>query len=236
MHRRHARQAALRRGGAGTSAGDCRQELGCGQTPDQAGRAAASPTLGNSSPLRICDASALQQTSSCDMGSERPEAAPHPPWRPRALQEEVERAVRAARIPDLPAGYATVLQGGVYLSMGERRRLTIARALLKDAPALILDKAMASVGLDDERLIQEALQTLTLTQTDQIAVPDRGHVLATVGDWSQASGSTGTCAMARRTAGGLCADGGFWQACRPSAQAIPSARPCARPWARAPCP
>lgn len=115
---------------------------------------------------------------------------------PNAMREEVEAAARAARvherIMELPDGYDTILEGsGALLSGGERQRLAIARALLKDAPVLILDEATASVDLDNERLIQEALENLTVSRTviviahrlwtvrdaDQIAVLDRGRLL-----------------------------------------------------------
>ncbi|WP_144223656.1 ABC transporter ATP-binding protein [Mesorhizobium amorphae] len=116
--------------------------------------------------------------------------------RPNATFEEVEAAARAARIHDrileLQDGYETILEGnGAKLSGGERQRLAIARAILKDSPVLILDEATASVDLDNERLIQEALEQLTAHRTviviahrlwtvrdaDQIAVLDRGRLL-----------------------------------------------------------
>ena len=115
--------------------------------------------------------------------------------KPDAGREEVEAAARAARIHDriveLPGGYDTVLKGDVHLSGGERQRLAIARALLKDAPILILDEATASVDLDNERLIQEALENLTVGRTvvviahrlwtvreaGQIAVLDQGTLV-----------------------------------------------------------
>jgi ATP-binding cassette subfamily B protein len=115
--------------------------------------------------------------------------------RPSASSAEVEAACRAARIHerimDLPQGYATVLEGsGTQLSGGERQRLAIARALLKDAPVLILDEATASIDLDNERLIQEALEELaagrtvimiahrlwTVQEADRIVVLDEGRV------------------------------------------------------------
>lgn len=115
--------------------------------------------------------------------------------KPDATRSQVEAAARAARIHDrileLPEGYDTILTGGgAQLSGGERQRLAIARALLKDAPILILDEATASVDLDNERLIQEALENLTARRTviviahrlwtvrdaDQIAVLDQGKL------------------------------------------------------------
>ncbi len=90
--------------------------------------------------------------------------------RPGASDAEVEAAARAARIHDrildMPQGYDTILEGGgVALSGGERQRVAIARALLKDAPVLVLDEASASVDLENEWLIQEALNELTRGRT-----------------------------------------------------------------------
>ncbi len=118
--------------------------------------------------------------------------------RPGASFDEVKAAAIAARLHDrileLPEGYGTVLTGaGAQLSGGERQRLAIARALLKDAPILILDEATASIDLDNERLIQEALENLTagrtviviahrlwtVTEADRIAVLDRGRLVET---------------------------------------------------------
>ncbi|MGO4831396.1 ABC transporter ATP-binding protein [Rhizobiaceae sp. 2RAB30] len=118
--------------------------------------------------------------------------------RPNASFDEVKAAAIAARIHDrileLPEGYSTVLAGaGAQLSGGVRQRLAIARALLTDAPILVLDEATASIDLDNERLIQEALENLTagrtviviahrlwtVTEADRIAVLDRGRLVET---------------------------------------------------------
>jgi ABC-type multidrug transport system fused ATPase/permease subunit len=115
--------------------------------------------------------------------------------RPDASDTEVEAATRAAqiheRIMTLPEGYDTVLEGGGYrLSGGERQRLAIARAILKDAPVLILDEASASIDLENEWLIQKALENLTrgktviviahrlwtVTEADRIACLDQGRL------------------------------------------------------------
>ncbi|UJR82301.1 ABC transporter ATP-binding protein [Sandaracinus amylolyticus] len=90
--------------------------------------------------------------------------------RPDASREEVERAAKAARAHDfitaLPDGYDTVLgEGGGTLSGGERQRLSIARAILKDAPIVLLDEATASVDASAEAEIQRAIDELVAKKT-----------------------------------------------------------------------
>ncbi|WP_345588385.1 ABC transporter ATP-binding protein [Streptomyces marokkonensis] len=89
--------------------------------------------------------------------------------RPDATDEEVERCARAARIHDrvmaLPDGYATELGTAVTLSGGEAQRLSIARALLADAPVLVLDEATAYADPHSEALIQDALSALAAGRT-----------------------------------------------------------------------
>src|SRR6266480_3733905 len=85
--------------------------------------------------------------------------------KPQATDAELWRAVDAANargfIERLPSGLESVVgERGVKLSVGEKQRLSIARALLKDPPILILDEATASVDTATERLIQEALERL----------------------------------------------------------------------------
>lgn len=90
--------------------------------------------------------------------------------RPTATKEEVEEAARKARcydfIMNLPQGFDTVIgEGGASLSGGEKQRISIARCILKDAPVVILDEATASVDLDNERYIQEAITELVRGKT-----------------------------------------------------------------------
>jgi ATP-binding cassette subfamily B protein len=115
--------------------------------------------------------------------------------RPDASPEDVERAARAARAHDfiraLPQGYDTVLaEGGGSLSGGERQRLSIARAILKDAPIVLLDEATASVDASAEAEIQRAIDELvkrktvvviahrlrTVRRAHRIVALDRGRV------------------------------------------------------------
>ena len=115
--------------------------------------------------------------------------------RPDATDEEVYAAAKAARCHDfiqsLPDGYGTIVgEGGGTLSGGEKQRISIARAMLKNAPIIILDEATASVDPENEHLIQEAISELTHGKTiitiahrlatienaDQILVIDSGTV------------------------------------------------------------
>ena len=90
--------------------------------------------------------------------------------KPDATQTELEEAVRAANahefISRLPQGYETVVgERAVRLSGGQRQRLAIARALLKNAPILLLDEALSSVDAENESVIQEALDRLMENRT-----------------------------------------------------------------------
>ncbi len=115
--------------------------------------------------------------------------------KPDATEEEIWEVLRAANaaefIKRLPEGLHTPLgERGVKLSVGEKQRLSIARALLKNPPILILDEATASVDTATERLIQEALDHLmenrtsfviahrlsTVRHADQILVLERGCI------------------------------------------------------------
>src|SRR5205085_7580071 len=93
--------------------------------------------------------------------------------RPDASRQDVEAAARAANAHDfiqaLPDGYQTVIgERGTRLSGGQRQRLAIARAVLRDAPILILDEALSSVDAENEALIQEALDRLMRDRTTLI--------------------------------------------------------------------
>jgi ABC-type multidrug transport system fused ATPase/permease subunit len=108
------------------------------------------------------------------------------------LMQAVDAANARAFIERLPDGLESIVgERGVKLSVGEKQRLSIARALLKDPPILILDEATASVDTATERLIQEALEHLmanrtsiviahrlsTIVRADQILVLDRGQII-----------------------------------------------------------
>jgi ABC-type multidrug transport system fused ATPase/permease subunit len=116
--------------------------------------------------------------------------------RPDASDAQIIAAAEAANargfIDRLPKGLDSVVgERGVKLSVGEKQRISIARALLKDPPILILDEATASVDTTTERLIQEALEHLmshrtcfviahrlsTILRADQILVLERGRII-----------------------------------------------------------
>lgn len=115
--------------------------------------------------------------------------------KPDATEAEMIEAARKACchdfIMELPDGYDTVLgEGGDTLSGGQKQRISIARAILKDAPIIILDEATASVDPENEHLIQNAVTELTkgktiitiahrlatIEQADQILVVDDGRI------------------------------------------------------------
>ena len=113
-----------------------------------------------------------------------------------ASQEEIEEAARLAFAHDFileqPEGYNTTIgDKGCQLSGGQKQRLSIARAILKDAPILLLDEATAALDSKSERMIQSALNRLTQGRTtiavahrlstilkaDEIMVVDGGHLI-----------------------------------------------------------
>lgn len=116
--------------------------------------------------------------------------------KPEANHEEVVAAAKDARCHDfimaLPDGYDTVIgEGGATISGGERQRLSIARAMLKDAPVVILDEATANVDPENEAELQAAIEALTGGKTiimiahrlktvrhaNQILVVDHGRIV-----------------------------------------------------------
>jgi ATP-binding cassette subfamily B protein len=115
---------------------------------------------------------------------------------PNATDEQVFAAARAAQchdfIVELPEGYLTIVgEGGGTLSGGQKQRISIARAILKDAPIVLLDEATASIDPENERLVQQAFNALTANKTliviahrlntvqyaDNIIVLDEGRVV-----------------------------------------------------------
>jgi len=118
--------------------------------------------------------------------------------KPDAEREEIEAAARDANahefIMALPHGYSAMIgERGIMLSGGQRQRLAIARALLRDAPILILDEALSSVDAENEAVIQQAIDRLSAGRTtlilahrlssvigaDRILVLDKGRIVET---------------------------------------------------------
>jgi subfamily B ATP-binding cassette protein MsbA len=118
--------------------------------------------------------------------------------RPGVSREEIQRAAETALAHDfitqLPEGYDTVIgDRGIKLSGGQRQRIAIARALLKNAPILILDEATSHLDTESEVLVQKALANLmehrtviviahrlsTIRRADKIVVLERGRIRET---------------------------------------------------------
>lgn len=116
--------------------------------------------------------------------------------RPEASMEDVHAAAKKACchefIMGLPDGYETVVgEGGATLSSGEKQRIAIARAIMKDAPIIILDEATANVDTENEKELTQAIENLTKEKTiimiahrlktvrhaDQIVVIDKGKIV-----------------------------------------------------------
>ena len=115
---------------------------------------------------------------------------------PNATDDQVIAAAKAAYcdefVREMPDGYQTVLgENGSTLSGGERQRISIARALLKNAPIILLDEATASLDPENEVLVQKAIARLvegktvimiahrlrTVVDADQILVLDNGRLV-----------------------------------------------------------
>lgn len=116
--------------------------------------------------------------------------------KPEASMDEVIAAAKKASCHDfissLPDGYNTVIgEGGATLSGGEKQRIAIARAIMKDAPIIVLDEATANVDPENEKELTEAIENLTREKTiimiahrlktvrhaDQIVVIDKGKIV-----------------------------------------------------------
>jgi subfamily B ATP-binding cassette protein MsbA len=115
----------------------------------------------------------------------RPDLSPH------EIQRAAETALAHEFITRLPEGYNTVIgDRGIKLSGGQRQRIAIARALLKNAPILILDEATSHLDTESEMLVQKALANLmehrtviviahrlsTIRRADKIVVLERGRI------------------------------------------------------------
>ena len=105
---------------------------------------------------------------------------------PEASHEQVVEAAKKARCHDfislLPEGYNTMIgEGGSTLSGGEKQKISIARAMLKNAPVVLLDEATASVDPENEVYLQQAISTLVKDKTLIVIA----HRLSTIRDAEQ---------------------------------------------------
>ena len=115
---------------------------------------------------------------------------------PQATHEEIVEACKKAEIHDfimsLPSGYETLVgERGVLLSGGQKQRISIARAILKDAPVLLLDEPTSAIDVETEQSIQRAIRAMskgrtcitiahrlsTIKDCDRIMVLDHGHIV-----------------------------------------------------------
>ena len=134
---------------------------------------------------------------------------------PNATHEEVVAAAKKACCHDfiltLPQGYDTVIgEGGSSLSGGEKQRISIARAILKDAPIVILDEATANVDPENEDRLQKAIEALTRDKTILMIA----HRLKTVRNADQILVLDGGQIVQRGTHSQLMAQEGLYQAVR----------------------
>jgi subfamily B ATP-binding cassette protein MsbA/ATP-binding cassette subfamily B protein AbcA/BmrA len=116
--------------------------------------------------------------------------------RHEASQQEIERAARMANIHEyvaaLPEGYGTLVgERGARLSGGQRQRIALARAILRDAPLLLLDEPTSALDTESEALVQEALERFmadrttiviahrlsTIRSADRVLVLDQGRIV-----------------------------------------------------------
>ncbi|HEX5261096.1 MAG TPA: ABC transporter ATP-binding protein [Gaiellales bacterium] len=133
--------------------------------------------------------------------------------RPGATDEELEAAAQAARIHDhlmsLPDGYETVVgERGYRFSGGEKQRLAIARAILRDPPVLVLDEATSALDVETERAVQDALDRLSEGRTTLVIA----HRLSTIRDADQILVLDGGRIVERGTHGELVELGGRYAA------------------------
>ena len=126
--------------------------------------------------------------------------------KPTCTMEEIAHAAKAAQADEfiraLPLGYDTMIgESGIKLSGGQRQRLSIARALLKNAPILVLDEATSSLDSESEREVQKALDTLMKGRTSFVIA----HRLSTIINADRIivlkNGQDRGTGQARRTAG-----------------------------------
>ncbi|WEV52890.1 ABC transporter ATP-binding protein [Bifidobacterium sp. ESL0704] len=124
--------------------------------------------------------------------------------------EQIEQACKAVGLDhyvrSLPQGYDTVLDDNTSLSAGQRQLLTIARAMVQDAPILILDEATSSVDTRTEELIQQAMDALTVGRTSFVIA----HRLSTIKDADMILVMNHGDIVERGTHGELLAAGGFY--------------------------
>ena len=149
--------------------------------------------------------------------------------RPDATDDEIEQAARAARIHDhlasLPEGYDTVVgERGYRFSGGEKQRLAIARAVLRDPPVLLLDEATSALDVETERAVQDALDRLSEGRTTIVIA----HRLSTIRDADMIILLDGGRIAERGTHAELVAAAAAtppWSSATPSSSDVPVAAP-----------